>query len=835
MKKELQAIFPLMGVEHDCLLSRQGDVTVAFRAELPEIFTLSDQEYEAFHQAWVKAIKALPRQAVFLKQDWFFEDRYRPDFSDSSTSFLSRSSDRFFHERPFLQHDCFILLTRKANGRKTASSLFSNLLRPTIVPAETLQPQLLQDFLDSVGQFRHILEESGFVRLTRLTEQDLLSQHRRIGLVERYCALSEGEQDFLLKDISFADGIRVGRQHAQLYTLGDAADLPAVCGPRINYDRYSTDRTKFSIGFAATLGQLLPCNHLYSQYIFREDVQQTVRKLESKRLRLQSLSAYSRENAIARDATNDFLNEAIGQQRLPVKAHFNVLVWTDSREEQKNLRNLVGAALAQLDAVAKQETVGAPQIFWAGIPGNAGDFPMNETFDTFAEQATCFLNLETSYQSSVSPVGLRLGDRLTGRPVHVDISDEPVKRGICTNRNKFVLGPSGSGKSFFTNHLVRSYYEQGTHIVLVDVGHSYKGLCELVGGYYFTYDERQPIRFNPFYLGEGSSLDTEKRESIKTLLLALWKKDDEAFHRSEYVALSNALQQYYEKLERHPELFPGFDSFYEFVRDEFVVALSKDKVKEKDFDIGNFLYVLRPYYRGGEFDFLLNATENLDLLQERFIVFELDNIKDHPILFPVVTIIIMEVFISKMRKLKGVRKMILIEEAWKAIAREGMAEYIKYLFKTVRKFYGEAIVVTQEVEDIISSPVVKQAIINNSDCKILLDQSKYQNKFGQIQELLGLTEKEKALVLSVNKANDPNRRYKEVFISLGGVLSKVYRTEVSPEEYLTYTTEETEKVKVHAYARRYGSIQRGIAALALDLGTEAQQPKKSEDSRCKNY
>jgi conjugation system TraG family ATPase len=226
---------------------------------------------------------------------------------------------------------------------------------------------------------------------------------------------------------------------------------------------------------------------------------------------------------------------------------------------------------------------------------------------------------------------------------------------------------------------------------------------------------------------------------------------------------------------------------------------------------------LRPYYQGGEFDYLLNATENLDLLNERFIVFELDNIKDHPILLPVVTIIIMEVFISKMRKLKGIRKMILIEEAWKALAREGMAEYIKYLFKTVRKYYGEAVVVTQEVEDIIASPVVKQAIINNSDYKILLDQSKYQNKFEQVQELLGLTEKEKTLVLSLNKANDTTKKYKEVFISMGGVLSKVYRVEVSSEEYLAYTTEEKEKVKVLEYAKKYGDMQKGIKALAQDM------------------
>ncbi len=822
MEKVLDDILPIMDVEHDCILSKQGDVPVVFKAELPEIFTLSDQEYEAFHQAWIKAIKLLPKYCVFHKQDWFLESSHKADFSKEDTSFLTRASERFFNERPFLAHSCYIMLTKKPEGRKTANSMFSSLLRKSIVPEETLKPQLLQDFLDSTGQFKRIMEDSGFVKLTRLSEKELLSDRRKLGLVEQYCYLSERNDSIVMADISFDEGMRVGDKYCQLYTLGDAADLPALTGSRINYDKYSTDKTKFSVGFASTLGQLLPCNHIYNQYLFIEDAQKTIQKLESKRLRLQSLSAYSRENLIARDATNDFLNEAISQQRLPVKAHFNVLVWTDEKEELKDLKNMVSSALAQMDAVAKQETIGAPQIFWAGIPGNAADFPMNDTLDTFAEQATCFLNLESGYRSSLSPVGIRMGDRLTGKPVHVDISDEPMKRGICTNRNKFILGPSGSGKSFFTNHMVRSYYEQGTHILLVDVGHSYKGLCDMVKGYYFTYSEDNPIRFNPFYISEGDSLDTEKKESIKTLLLALWKKDDEEFKRSEYVALSNAIGGYYIYLEKNPKVFACFDSFYAFLRDDYTRVLEGERVKEKDFDIDNFLYVLRPYYEGGEFDYLLNATENLNLLQERFIVFELDNIKDHPILFPVVTIIIMEVFINKMRKMKGIRKMILIEEAWKALMKEGFAEYIKYLFKTVRKFFGEAIVVTQEVEDIISSPVVKQAIINNSDCKILLDQSKYQNKFDQIQELLGLTEKEKALVLSVNKSNDPARKYKEVFISLGGMLSKVYRTEVSLEEYLAYTTEQTEKVKLMEYAAKFdGDIRKGITAMAEDIRSKS--------------
>jgi conjugation system TraG family ATPase len=807
--KNLFDILPIYGIEHDAILSKMGDVTVVFEVTLPELFSLSNEDYEAFHHTWIKAIKVLPVHSILYKQDWFTEGAYKPDF-EKAASFLSHSSERFFNERPFLDHRCYIMLTKKPVNRKISSSAFSSLLRRSLVPEETLNPKHFHEFLNHVGQFEKILCDGGLISMKRLRGSELFE------LITRYLNFQDGGA--LIRDIQFKDELKIGENYCQLYTMADAEFVPALCGSRINYDKYSTDKTKFSVGFASPVGQLLSCNHIYSQYVFIEDVQKTLQKLESKKLRLQSLSAYSRENAISKQATDAFLNEAISEQRLPVKAHFNILAWTDNREELKVIRNNCSSALAQMDATPKLESDGVAQIYWAGIPGNAADFPMNDTFDTFSPQACCFFNLETAYRSSLSPAGLRLGDRLTGKPIHVDISDEPMQKGIITNRNKFILGPSGSGKSFFTNHMVRSYYEQGTHIVLVDVGHSYKGLCDMVKGYYFTYSEKEPIRFNPFYIGEGDILDTEKKESIKTLLLALWKKDNENYNRSEYVALSNALQLYFDKLANDRAIFPCFNSFYDFLKDDFVTVLKGDNVKDKDFDVSNFLYVLRPYYSGGEFDYLLNAKENLDLLQQRFIVFELDNIKDHPILFPVVTIIVMEVFISKMRKLKGIRKMILIEEAWKAIAKEGMAEYIKYLFKTVRKFFGEAVVVTQEVEDIISSPVVKQAIINNSDCKILLDQSKYQNKFGQIQELLGLTEKEKTLVLSINKANDPTKKYKEVFISLGGVLSKVYRTEVSPEEYLAYTTEEKEKMKVQTYAQRYGGdIEKGIRALAEEF------------------
>ena len=107
------------------------------------------------------------------------------------------------------------------------------------------------------------------------------------------------------------------------------------------------------------------------------------------------------------------------------------------------------------------------------------------------------------------------------------------------------------------------------------------------------------------------------------------------------------------------------------------------------------------------------------------------------------------------------------------------------------------------------------AIINNSDCKILLDQRKYVNKFDEIQALLGLTDKERAQILSINLSNTPGRKYKEVWIGLGGAQSAVYATEVSPEEYYCYTTEETEKLELQRLTEKLdGNIELAIKQLA---------------------
>jgi hypothetical protein len=405
--------------------------------------------------------------------------------------------------------------------------------------------------------------------------------------------------------------------------------------------------------------------------------------------------------------------------------------------------------------------------------------------------------------------------------VRVDISDEPIKKGWTNARNKAVSGPSGSGKSYLLLKMLLEYWIQLAHILVLDIGGSYKALCEFLQGRYFVYSKEQPLQFNPFWLGEGEVLDTEKLESLKALVRTLWKKPGEAFVRSEYIALSNMITGYYKYLQAAADVFPCFDSFYEWVRDQFVLAIQADGLREKDFDYINFLFVLRPYYQGGEYAQLLNAREQLNLLQERFIVFDIDSIKDHEILFPVVTIVIMELFVSKMRKLNGIRKVIVLEEAWKAIAKEGTNEWLKWLFKTIRKWFGEAIVATQDIEDLTGSEVIRNTIVNNIDCKIFMDQRKYSNRFDDTKRLFGLTDQDEILALSLNKANNPTKLYKELLVCLGTGHSRVYRLEVSLEEHLVFTTEEPQRVKVNEYARKHGGLQAGIKALAAEIRSGA--------------
>lgn len=818
--RNMEYYFPYLAFENGCILTKQADVTIAFRLTLPEIFTLTESEYDEIHSAWSKAIKVLPVHTIFHKQDWYKEAHYEPSLNGED-DFFTRANKLHFNERPFLFHESYLFLTLTTKKRMEGQSVASSLCKGKIIPAE-INPDRVASFVDVVAQFERIINDTGFFNLERLTETEFFGDKDKPGLLDKYFFFVENDGSMVAKDICLdPSDFRIGDTSLQFHSLSNPEQLPGILHNCHRYEPLSTDRSDTILSYSHKVGLGLYKNHVYNQILFIDDSAENIRKFERSSRQMRSFSAASRENALNEEFVHAYLNTAHTYGAPSIRAAFNVMSWHEDKTSLKAIGNEVGSSFASMECTPSSNKIDAPLLYWGCMPGNTGDFPAEETFYTFPDQALCLLTNETNYRSSTSSFGIKMADR-NGVPIHIDISDLPLKKGIINNRNKFILGPSGSGKSFFTNHMVRQYYAQGAHIVLVDTGDSYQGLCNLIreetkgnDGIYKTYTPEAPISFNPFYT-KDYVFDIEKKDSLKTLLITLWKGDKE-LNKTEVSELDTSLNEYIELIRKDRSIRPCFNTYYEYVRDVYRPSLKERdiEVRREYFDADEYLIALKRYYRGGVYDFLLNSEENIDFLDKRFIVFEIDSIKDNADLFPVVTIIIMEAFINKMRRLKGIRKMILIEEAWKAIASANMATYIQYLYKTVRKHFGEAIVVTQEVDDIIKSKIVKESIINNSDCKILLDQRKYMNKFEGIQEMLGLTDKEKSQILSINANNDPKRKYKEVWIGLGGQHSAVYATEVSMEEYLAFTTESIEKVEVMELAKVTGSIRSAIRQLAL--------------------
>lgn len=424
----LERRFPLLSVENGCIVSKDADLTVAFEVELPELYTVTADEYEAMHSSWIKAVKVLPEHSVVCKQDWFVKETYRPKTDDGEQSFLTRSYELHFNERPYLNHKCYLFLTKTTRERSRRKSDFNTLCRGFLLPKEITDKDAAARFLEAVEQFERIMNDSGHIRLRRLETDEITGTKERPGLVENtfpfrwrmrppYCRTSASSPAGCASATNASACIPFPIRKTC------PADFPRTCATR------GCPRTAATAAsFAAPVGLLLSCNHIYSQYVFIDDAQEILQMMEKNSRNMLSLSKYSRSNAVNQEWTEMYLDEAHTKGVLPVRCHCNVIAWAEDAEEFRRIRNDTGSQLAMMECTPRYNTIDTPVIYWAGIPGNAGDFPSEESFYTFLEQAVCLFAGETNYRSSPSPFGIRLADRQNGIPVHVDISDLPMKK-----------------------------------------------------------------------------------------------------------------------------------------------------------------------------------------------------------------------------------------------------------------------------------------------------------------------------------------------------------------------------------------------------------------------
>ena len=778
---------PFAGVdkngEYDTLIGLNGESSVIISMINPVTrFSANPSAYDEFHQLLVNIVKVLGDGYFLQKQDIISQSPYKPQQADE---YLQQKNNDHFSGRDCLKVETYLTITRQA--KKSAFYVYD--------------AKGMREFRQTVGKIMDILPSA--VILDEACINRLIMQILCMDFKSRHLSIN---------NLSPSDNeVRMGEKAVRSISVIniDTIDLPPEVSTHIELNDKESMRG-FPVDFLSFLFRVPECEAiLFNQVIEIPNQGATLRKLEAKKKKHSGIPDPA--NDLCVEDIDLLLNDIARENRLVVNCHFNILVAAPLAGLQK-AANFIESCFSNLSIMPSKSSYNQLELFRSALPGNVVELKEYDWFLTTCEAAACFFFKESLPKDEPSDFLIRFTDR-QGIPVGIDPADLPMRTGRINNRNKFVLGPSGSGKSFFMNALIEQYMGYNMDMVIVDTGHSYSGLCAYYQGKYITYSDKSPITMNPFRITE-EEYNIEKKDFLCTLIGVAWKGAEGTFSPVERDVVANVISAYYSKFFAEAgEL--NFNTFYEFALEKIPEIKTEERIV---FDFDEFRYVLKKFYKGGEFAAILNKEADKSLFTERFIVFEIDSIKEHKILFPIVTLIIMDVFIQKMRYRSDRRKALVVEEAWKAIASPLMAGCLLYLYKTVRKFWGEAIVVTQELGDIIGNAVVKDSIINNSDTICLLDQTKFKDNYNDIAALLSINETERRKIFTINQLdNKDNRgRFKEVYIRRGAT-GEVYGVEVALEQYLTYTTEKPEKSAVESYTRRYGSYAEGLDAFVGDF------------------
>ena len=827
------------------LYTKTGEYSAVLKIENPvQKYSADIDSYYDFTHLFSALAQTLGEGYALHKQDIFVRKQFANE-PEHNQEFLSASYFRYFNGRPYTDSLCYLTITQEAKK----SRLFS------------YDSKKWRDFLVKIYKVRDLLRDSG-------VQVKFLNKAEASEYVDRYFAMNFEDRMVSMTNVKADDEtVSMGDKRCKVYSLVDVdcAALPSLIRP---YTNIEVNNTEMPVDLVSVVDNIPNAETVvYNQIIFLPSQKRELALLDKKKNRHASIPNPSNQMAV--EDIKQVQDVIARESKLLVYTHFNMVVGVPADTDLQKCTNHLENAFGRMGIHISKRAYNQLELFVSSFPGNC--YSLNEEYDRFltlSDAAVCLMYKERVQHSEETPLKVYYTDR-QGVPVAIDITGKEGKNKLTDNSNFFCLGPSGSGKSFHMNSVVRQLHEQGTDVVMVDTGNSYEGLCEYFGGKYISYTEERPITMNPFHINR-EEMNVEKTGFLKNLVLLIWKGTQGTVTKTEDRLIEHVITEYYDAY------FNGFEGFtpqqredlrkslviddrnssekrhesereravrIEGIIDEIEGRRKKLKVEELSFnsfyeysvqripdiceenritgiDLSTYRYMMKDFYLGGNHEKTLNENMDSSLFDETFVVFEIDSIKDDPLLFPLVTLIIMDVFLQKMR-IKKNRKVLVIEEAWKAIASPLMAEYIKFMYKTARKFWASVGVVTQEIQDIIGSEIVKEAIINNSDVVMLLDQSKFKERFDTIKTILSLTDVDCKKIFTINRLENKEGRsfFREVFIRRG-TTSGVYGVEEPRECYMTYTTERAEKEALKLYKRELQcSHQEAIEAYCRDWNT----------------
>lgn len=757
------------------LYTKTGEYSAILKMENPvQKYSANIDSYYEFNHLITALAQTLGEGYAIHKQDVFVRKQFKDESTDNH-EFLSVSYFKYFNGRSYTDSQTYLIITQE----NKKSRIFS------------FDSKKWRDFVVKIRKVKDQLKDSG-------VEASYLDGNTAREYVDRYFSMNFNDKTVSMTNFKVdEESISMGNKRCKVYSLVDVdcVSTPSIVRPFTNIE---VNNVSMPVDMVSLVDSIPSADVVvYNQMFFIPNQKRELSLLDKKKNRHASMPNPS--NLIAVEDIKKVQDVIARENKQLVYAHFNLVVGTSIDADIQKCTNHLENSFGRLGIHISKRAYNQLELFVNSFPGNCySTNPEYDRFLTLSDAAACLMYKERIQHSEETPLKIYYTDR-QGVPVAIDISGKEGKNKITDNSNFFCLGPSGSGKSFHMNSVVRQMWEQNTDVVMVDTGNSYEGLCEYVGGKYISYTDEHPITMNPFAI-KREELNIEKIGFLKNLIMLIWKGTQGEVTKTEDRLIEQVITEYFEEyfVKKQIENL-SFNTFYEYSTVRIPEIIKENNLA--GIDLAAYNYLLKDFYKGGSHELTLNENLDTKLFDETFIVFEIDSIKDDPLLFPLVTLIIMDVFIQKMR-IKKNRKVLVIEEAWKAIASPMMAEYIKYLYKTARKFWASVGVVTQEIQDIVGSPIVKEAIINNSDIVILLDQSKFRERFDEIKAILGLTDVDCKKIFTINRLENKEGRsfFREVFIRRGSV-GGVFGVEEPHECYMTYTTERAEKEALKLYKK----------------------------------
>ena len=804
---------PILTIQDGVVVSKRGELTIGWEVSLPPLCALTEDGYEDLLEALSSAVRALGPGYIVHRQDIYLKDSYK---AQKLEGFLSGSYERHFSNREHLVHRQYLYLTLALKDAPNRSISSSGAFGISIPKGEFLAKDLAT-LLSKASEFASVMSSRGGYTLSRLDDMLLAAivfDHSRIY-----------SRDNIYSDIERGtDRVKCGPRTLWAYSISESRSLPTILSPSQRADSLSGSSSEIHLSTSAAIGPLLECEHMVNTYIFTLNQGDTMREMGGRKRRMTSMGQ-NPENRIAAEELEEFADQAHKESLTCVKAHINILVWGGEHQEQE-LRSRISSALSGMNILCVQNTSDTHVLWYSAYPGAAGEISGDNLMTRELKNFLC-LGINETYDEGISGGAMKMCDRFRNIPIRIDIQEAAYKAGLIDNYNAFILGGSGTGKSFFTNYFVRSCYDAGETVFIIDVGDSYEGLCSVIreesngkDGIYHTWDKDHPITFDAFlgiedWVDDAGRLqqDSDGVNFLLSFLQTLWAP--KGGWNADSANILKQMVRDFVMSRRSVNNKPIFNDLRQYVITEVAPQVHSAsgyicdsvQVTKERFDIDGLILAMGDYAEGGAFGFLLNDHNPRDLFSSRFTVFEIDKLSgiNDSKFYSLCILCIMNSFNAKMRSTPGMKVMV-IEEAWKAIANETMSGYLAGLWKTARKFQTSAVVVTQQVSDIMSSQVIRDTILQNSSVRILLDQSNNRNSFSQLQELLGLTDHQRDIILSMNRLHRDGLKYREVFISLGDKKYGVYATEVSPEEAVCYESNKERKKPFLELSQRIGPI-----------------------------